>query len=57
MSGTLLTTGPTDIAHYIQCMARASWKDHPVLRHWCKDEAIALGSDWDKLVKSGDVKA
>jgi hypothetical protein len=57
MSGTLLTTGPTDIAHYIQCMARASWKDHPVLRHWCKDEAITLGSDWDKLVKGGDVKA
>jgi hypothetical protein len=56
MSGTLLTTGPTDIAHYIRCMARASWKDHPVLRQWCKDEAIALGSDWDKLVKGGDVR-
>jgi hypothetical protein len=56
MSGTLLTTGPTDIAHYIQCMARASWKDHPVLRHWCNDEAIALGLEWDKLVKGGDVR-
>jgi hypothetical protein len=57
MSGTLLTTGPTDIAHYIQCMARRSWRDHPVLRHWRKDEAIALGSEWDKLVKGGDVRA
>jgi hypothetical protein len=56
MSGTLLTTGPTDIAYYIRCMARASWKDHPVLKHWRKGEAIALGADWDKLVKGGDVK-
>jgi len=57
MSGTLLTTGPTDIAHYIRCMARESWRNHQVLRHWCKDEAIALGSEWDKLVKGGDVRA
>jgi hypothetical protein len=57
MSGTLLTTGPTDIAHYISCLARESWKRHPVLRHWCNDEAVKLGSDWDKLVKGGDVKA
>jgi hypothetical protein len=56
MSGTLLTTGPTDIAHYISCLARESWKRHPVLKYWCKDEAIALGSDWDKLVKGGDVR-
>ena len=57
MSGTLLTAGPTDIAHYISCLARESWKRHPVLRHRRKDEAIALGSEWDKLVKGGDVKA
>ncbi len=56
MSGTLLTTGPMDIAHYISCMARASWKRHPVLKDWRKGEAITLGLRWDRLVKGGDVQ-
>jgi hypothetical protein len=56
MSGTLLTTGPTDIAHYISRMTRRGWVDHPVLRGWMNGEAIELGIAWDKLVRTGYVK-
>jgi len=55
MSGTLLTTGPTDIAHYISLMTKSTWTDHEVLQDWCNDRAIKLGKEWDQLVKSGTV--
>jgi hypothetical protein len=56
MSGTLLTTGPTDIAHYIYRMTRCGWRDHRVLKVWMNGEAIELGIGWDKLVRTGYVK-
>jgi hypothetical protein len=34
MSGTLLTNGPTDIAHCISRMTRRGWGDHRVLKGW-----------------------
>jgi len=58
LSGTLITTGPSDISGYIEAMARLSrdkWQKHPVLRNWCNQEAIALGKDWDHRIKIGDV--
>ncbi len=56
MSGTLLTTGPTDIAHYISLMVESNWKRHPVLKDWCDGRATRLGKEWDQLVKSGRVE-
>jgi hypothetical protein len=56
MSGTPLTTGPTDIAHYISRMSRRFWENHPVLKGWMNGEAIELGTMWDKLVRTGYVK-
>ncbi len=56
ISGTLLTTGLTDIVHYLSLMARSSWRDHPVLRNWTDSEAVALKRRQDKLVRDRKVK-
>ncbi len=58
MSGTLLTTGPSDIAQYIESMAFISgrrWRGHPELQNWNAGQAVELGKRWDKSVKAGDV--
>lgn len=53
MSGTLITSGPLDIASYVKVMVRPTWKYHRVLRNYCEDEINDLGTNWDKLVKQG----
>ena len=47
MSGTLITSGPIDIAYYLEAMKRDSWAQHPILKGWVKGEAIKEGRDWD----------
>lgn len=55
MSGTLLTSGPLDIASYLKRMVRPAWKHHPVLHEYSAKELIQLGEKWNKLVKEGKV--
>lgn len=55
MSGTLLTTGPSDIAQYLKIMQRPSCEQDPELRKWMGNEAADIGKKWDKLIKIGKV--
>ena len=55
MSGTLLTTGPSDIAAYLNIMQRSSWASEPELSKWQHDEATTVGKQWDAVTKSGKV--
>ena len=57
LSGTPLTSGPSDIAQYVQLMRRTAWADHPVLRCWREKEAITLGANWDADCRKGQLTA
>jgi hypothetical protein len=48
MSGTPLETGPLDVAEYIKIMATDEWMNDDLLRHWVHDEAIDMGTRWEK---------
>lgn len=53
MSGTLITSGPHDIAAYLQRMVRPAWNNHHVLRKYCGNELTHLGEKWNRAVKDG----
>lgn len=58
MSGTLLTTGPKDIAAYLKIMGQRAahlWEQHDELRKWTKGEMDKLGQSWDKNIKLGTI--
>jgi hypothetical protein len=59
MTGTLISTGASDIAFYLECMAYFShrlWARHPILRDWSNDEAVQHGKAWDKLMREARVR-
>jgi hypothetical protein len=54
MSGTPLTSGPLDIARYVELMIKPSWNNHPILRKFMKTEVKDMGERWKKaLLKFG----
>jgi hypothetical protein len=50
ISGTPLTSGPLDIARYVQLMAKPFWGEHPVLRKFMGNELQELGERWRKAI-------
>jgi len=57
MSGTLISSGPLDIAAYLGLMVRPAWTGHPVLARYCEDEMTKLGNRWNLLVRDGKANA
>ncbi len=55
LSGTPLSTGPGDMAHYIKCMIRPEWKRHPVLKQWMNDEIVEVSAEWDAGCKKRNI--
>ncbi|KAF7858002.1 hypothetical protein EAF04_009358 [Stromatinia cepivora] len=53
MSGTLITSGPMDVAEYLIRMKRPSWDNHKALKSFDSTKVLALGKMWDKKVKDG----
>lgn len=50
MSGTPLTSGPLDIARYVELMGKPSWNNHPILRKFMKTEVRNMGERWRKAI-------
>ena len=57
MSGTLVTAGPNDIAHYVTHMKRPEWKHHDELKKWMNDEAVTQGERFHNLVATQKLTA
>lgn len=53
LSGTPITTGPSDISYYLRAMQRQRWAQHPVLRRYMNEEIIDLGKAWDVACRKG----
>ena len=54
MSGTPLTSGPLDIARYVQLMVKPSWKQHATLKRFMKKQVYIMGEQWRKAVLNVD---
>lgn len=47
MSGTSLTTGPRDIAAYLQQKVIPSWRLDDELKKWMGNEIVDIGKTWE----------
>jgi len=48
MSGTPLTTGPRDIAYYLELMRHSGWAQDSVLKDWTENLVFELAQRWEK---------
>jgi len=51
MTGTPLSSGPSDIADLVELMIAPSWKEDEVLKNWMGNELVQLGKEWDNIIK------